>query len=136
MKKHWVFVVIPVLACILTACGGAKKDDLVKTTPEEILKAYQNGTSAGDQQFKGKKVEVTGIVGETDKTDNGIPYLTFASENEVTPTFNFRKDQEKVVASLKPGEKVTLTCVGAGELLRTPAFNDCVISGNAKTGGK
>lgn len=136
MKKSLLFALIPALAVILTACGGAKKDELIKTTPEEILKAYQRGAAAGDQQFKGKKVEVTGIVGETDKTDTGIPYLTFALDNEVLPTFNFKKDQAKAVAALKSGDKVTLNCVGAGELIRTPAFNDCVISGNAQAGSK
>ncbi len=57
-----------------------------------------------------------------------MPFLTFALDNEVLPTFNFKKTQAQAVAALKAGDKVTLTCTGAGELVRTPTFNDCEIN--------
>ena len=136
MKKLLIFTVVPALAFALTACGGNKKAEMVKTTPEEILKAYQAGAAAGDKQFKGIKVEVTGTIGETDTDDNGVPYMTFALDNEVLPTFNFKKEQAKAVASLKAGNKVTLVCVGAGELVKTPTFKDCEIAGDPSGGKK
>ena len=136
LKKLLVYTAIPALAFLLTACGGGKKPETVKTTPEEILKAYQAGTAAGDKKFKGIKVEVTGTVGETDQDLNGVPFMTFALDNEVLPVFNFKKEQAKAVASLKAGDKVTLTCVGAGELVRTPTFKDCEVMGGASAGGK
>ena len=136
MKKLLAYTAIPALAFLLTACGGRKKPEIVRTTPEEILKAYQAGAAAGDRQFKGVRVEVTGKVGETDKDLDGVPYMTFALDNEVLPVFNFKKEQAKAVASLKAGDKVTLACVGAGELVRTPTFKDCEVMGGASAGGK
>lgn len=136
MKRKFAWALLPIFAWMLVACGGAGKEEVIKTTPEEILKTYQNGATAGDQRFKGKKVEVTGVIAETDITDNGIPYLTFALDNEVLPVFNFKKDQAKAVASLKSGAKVTLNCIGAGELIRTPAFKDCMISVNVQSSSK
>ena len=128
MKKYLVCA-LPVMALLVAGCGGSGKGDgVVKTTPEEILKAYQAGASAGDRQFKGKAVLVTGTVGEVDTDDNGVPYLTFALDNEVLPTFNFKKEQAKAVQGFKVGDKVTLQCVGAGELVRTPTFNDCEVA--------
>lgn len=136
MKKLLVYTAIPALAFTLTACGGGKKPEIVKTTPEEILKTYQAGAFAGDKKFKGIKVEVTGTVGEIDKNIDNVPFMTFALDNEVLPTFNFKKEQAQAVASLKAGDKVTLVCVGAGELVRTPTFNDCEIAGSASISDK
>ena len=62
--------------------------------------------------------------------------MTLALDNEVLPVFNFKKEQAKAVASLKAGDKVTLTCVGAGELVRTPTFKDCEVMGGVPAGGK
>ena len=134
MKRLLVYTAVPALLFALTACGGGKKDGVVKTTPEEILKTYQAGAKAGDQRFKGVKVEVAGVVGEVDQDINGVPFMTFALDNEVLPVFNFKKAQAQAVAALKAGDKVTLACTGAGELARTPAFNDCEIVGNASAG--
>ncbi len=136
MKKLLAYAAVSSLALILVACGGGKKTEIVKTTPEEILKTYQAGASAGDKKFKGVKVEVTGTVGETDQDLNGVPFMTFALDNEVLPVFNFKKELAKSVASLKAGDKVTLVCVGAGELVRTPTFKDCEFAINVPAGGK
>jgi hypothetical protein len=131
MRKY-VACVLPAMALLLVACSGSTKGDgVVKTTPEEILKAYQSGASAGDRQFKDKAILVTGTVGEVDTDDNGVPYLTFALDNEVLPTFNFKKEQAKAVEGLKVGDKVTLQCVGVGELVRTPTFKDCEVAKTA-----
>ncbi len=129
MKRFLIYAAIPALI-ILSACSNGNKNEVIKTTPEEILKAYQGGTSIGDQKFKDKKVEVTGVIDEVDRDVNGVPFVTFTLDNEVLPVFNFKKEQAKVVDSLKTGDKATLVCVGAGELLKTPTFNDCELAGS------
>lgn len=130
MEKWLVCITIPVLVFTLMACRSEKKLDIIKITPAEILKVYQSGASAGDRQFKGAKVEVTGTVGEIDNDLNGRPFVVFALDSEISPIFNFEKRQAQAVASLKAGDKVTLTCTGAGELVRIPTFNDCKITGD------
>jgi len=98
-------------------------------TASEIARAYDANTVAADQQFKGKRFKVTGTVDNINTDFMGNPYLTLRGgvNQFMEPQFAFNENQSEQLASVKPGEKVTLVCVGRGDVAKTPMSGDCVM---------
>lgn len=100
---------------------------LPSVTAAIIAKAYDENTVAADQQFKGKKFKVFGTVIEISTDFMGNPYITLSGGvNEfMEPQFSFEESQAPQLASLKKGSKVTLVCVGRGDIAKTPMSGSC-----------
>jgi len=98
-------------------------------TASEIARAYDANTVAADQQFKGKRFKVTPTVDNINTDFMGNPYLTLRGgvNQFMEPQFAFNENQSEQLASVKPGEKVTLVCVGRGDVAKTPMSGDCVM---------
>jgi hypothetical protein len=98
-------------------------------TAADIARAYEANTVAADQQFKGKKFQVTGTVVDisTDFLDN--PYVTLSGgvNQFMEPHFGFDKAQAADLAQLRKGQEITMVCTGHGDVAKTPMSEDCVL---------
>lgn len=143
MKKmlKWVGGIIVVLFVLGIVAGGDKKsgdaapaqqasEDVTKlpaVTAADIATAYRDNTVAADQQFKGKKFKVSGVVGDINTDIMGDPYITLRGgvNQFMEPQFSFDKTALDNLAKLKKGSKVTLVCVGKGDIAKTPMSEKC-----------
>jgi len=119
-------------AIVLAEMANAEREameSLPLFTASEIARAYDANTVAADQQFKGKRFKVTGTVDNINTDFMGNPYLTLRGgvNQFMEPQFAFNENQSEQLASVKPGEKVTLVCVGRGDVAKTPMSGDCVM---------
>ncbi|MGB5109660.1 MAG: hypothetical protein WBO07_07805 [Formosimonas sp.] len=98
-------------------------------TVAQLSQAYNDNTVAADQQFKGKKFKVAGIVSDISTDIMGDPYISMQGGNEfMQPQFSFDKDDSSQLAQIKKGMKLTIVCEGAGDIAKTPISKDCKIT--------
>lgn len=96
-------------------------EEAIKVTAQELLEAYDENGVAADKQYKGKELQVTGTVGSigTDILDDA--YITLKNEEDeyaiISVQCYFEKSEEDSIASLKAGDKVTVTGVCQGNNL-------------------
>ncbi|WP_338522890.1 hypothetical protein NUH87_23580 [Pseudomonas batumici] len=98
-------------------------------TAKAIAVAYNENTVAADQQFKGKKFKVSGTVADISTNFMGAPYLTLVGgvNQFMEPQFAFEKEDAPKLAPLKKGAKVTLLCVGKGDVAKIPMSDSCIL---------
>lgn len=90
----------------------------------ELAAAYEENSVSADNLFKGKRLQVTGVIADINTDMFGDAYIAFKAGNEfMRPQAKFVEKQ--VAASLKKGSKVTLICTGAGDVMKTPMLKDC-----------
>lgn len=98
-------------------------------TPSDLVTAYEANTVAADQRFKGRKFKVTGIVSDINTDFAGNPYLVLrASGNPfMLPQFSFDDAANEQLAKVRKGTKVTLVCVGRGDVGKVPMAGKCAL---------
>lgn len=104
-------------------------DSLPDVTATTIATAYSENTVAADQQFKGKKFKVSGSVVDINTDIMGNPYITLRGgvNQFMEPQFSFDKSDADKLAKLKKGAKVTLICIGKGDVAKTPMSGSCTL---------
>jgi hypothetical protein len=99
------------------------------TTPQELASAYEANTVAADMKFKGKKFRVEGVV---DSINTGIGdsiYITMRGGNAFSrPQFSLNDSEKAVAATLSKGQKITLVCIGVGDVIKTPMSRKCTFA--------
>lgn len=100
---------------------------LPTVTADDLAYNYSENTVAADQIFKGKKFKVSGIVTNISTDFTGDPYLTLrGGENQfMEPQFSFDKSDSSQLANLRKNSKVTLVCIGKGDIAKTPMSGSC-----------
>ena len=93
-------------------------------TAAALVAAYEENTVAADNQYKGKPLDVTGVVSSINTDMFGDAYITFKAGNEFMPP-QAKFTDKQAVANLKKGAKVKVSCVGAGDIAKTPMLKDC-----------
>jgi uncharacterized protein YqgC (DUF456 family) len=83
-----------------------------KVTAIQLAEDYKANEIAADAKYKGKLLEISGIVGSIGKDILSTPYITFQTEqyaiiNQVQCMF--AKTDEQVLANLSKGQSVTVT---------------------------
>ncbi len=142
----WLVVVVVVIGIVGASTGGNQEEknsvqmssastgdnntdaekeesaeEAIKVTAQELLEAYDENGVAADKQYKGKELQVTGTVGSigTDILDDA--YITLENEEDeyavISVQCYFEKSEEDSIASLKAGDKVTVTGVCDGNNL-------------------
>lgn len=97
-------------------------------TAYQMAKDYEENTVAADQKYKGKQFKVSGTVRDisTDLMDD--PYVTMGGTDEFTqPQYAFDKSAKNQLAKIKKGSKITLLCVGEGDVAKIPMSGKCQI---------
>ncbi len=102
-------------------------DNLLSVSAHEIASEYNENTVAADQKFKDKKFKVSGTIADINTDFMGDPYLTLkGGVNEfMEPQFGFEKSDSVQLADLKKGQKVTLICIGKGDVAKIPMSGSC-----------
>ena len=57
----------------------------------------------------------------------GDPYLSMEGVNYVEPTFFMKSGQTDAIGALRKGVEVTVSCVGAGDIMKMPVSKRCVL---------
>lgn len=108
----------------------APAESLQEYSAQQIAQAYDRNTVAADQQFKGKRFKVTGVVDSINTDLFGDPYVTLRGgvNQFMEPEFELDKAHANYAAGLQSGMRITMTCRGRGDVAKTPMSDECVPS--------
>lgn len=101
---------------------------LFEVSAQQLAQAYERNTVAADQQFKGKRFRVTGVVDSISTDIFGNPYVTLrgAVNQFMQPQFELDEAHANYAAGLQSGMRISLVCTGRGDVAKTPMSKDCV----------
>lgn len=106
--------------------GDENKDKYRFITPEKIQKEYDDNEVRADKNFKGKLLIISGTV---DKIQSGVkdePFVVFKTKQMFqSPQARFIESEFDKVIELNKGGKISLVCIGAGEVAGTPLLKNC-----------
>lgn len=103
---------------------AAPPADAMKVSARDMFKAYEANEIAADQQYKGKAIEMTGIVESISSDMMDEPVVQLATGNEFQ-SVNARGLPKAVAGNLSKGQSITLNCKGGGEIVGSPVLDDC-----------
>ena len=95
---------------------------------QQLAQAYDRNTVAADQQFKGKRFRVTGVVESINTDLFGNPYVTLRGgvNQFMEPQFQLDDAHANYAAGLQSGMRISLICTGSGDVAKTPMSKGCV----------
>ena len=110
------------------AQAEAEAARVLKVSPVELRRAYDENEVAAQAKYGGHPLEVTGVVSAIllDVTDD--PIVVFESGdrfNQVQAGFN--KEAGAATAALKKGQTVTVRCERMAEVMGRPVLSACVL---------
>lgn len=100
-----------------------------KLSAAALIAAYEANEVAADEKFKGKLIEVTGVVDTIAKDIMGDPYVTLGSDKEFEFAHvqaMFPADAAKQLAGLRKGQTLTVQCTGGGKVINVIG-HDCLL---------
>lgn len=103
---------------------AAPAADAIKITARELFKAYDANEVAADSKFKGKPIEITGVV-ESISSDIANEPVVQLSGGEMFQMVHANGLDTATAAGLSKGQEITLACTGAGEVIGMPSLSDC-----------
>ncbi|WIX01166.1 hypothetical protein QK899_11530 [Pseudomonas sp. AR5] len=106
----------------------APAEPLREISAQSLAQAYDRNTVAADQQFKGKRFQVTGVVDSVNTDLFGNPYVTLRGgvNQFMEPQFELDEAHANYAAGLQAGMRISLVCTGRGDVAKTPMSQDCV----------
>ena len=103
---------------------SAPAADAIKITARELFKAYSANEVAADSKFKGKPIEITGVVESISSDIADEPVVQLAG-GEMFQMVHANGLDTTTAAGLSKGQEITLACTGAGEVIGMPSLSDC-----------
>ncbi len=92
----------------------------------KLFANYDANEVAADQQFKGKRLAVSGVVQGVVKDAFNNIVIELKSSNEFMPVRAYlEKSFENHAASLSKGQNVTFVCSGEGKIVGSPILREC-----------
>lgn len=109
----------------------APEPTAIEISAGELFANYEANEVAADRNFKGQALKVTGTVQSIDSGlgDGATVNLSTGDEygfNNVMADGDDGFDDQ--AAQLSKGQKITLNCVGGGEIIGSPVLRECIIS--------
>lgn len=104
--------------------------ETMEVTADELLAAYKENELAGDQEYKGKTLVVTGVLDSIQSGIGDTPYLLLKAGDEFEfsmPQAHFDKSETDSLVTLKKGESIKIQCLGDGEMMGSPMLKDCKV---------
>ncbi|GAA5004802.1 hypothetical protein FNZ56_06750 [Pseudoluteimonas lycopersici] len=97
--------------------------DAIKLSARDLFNAYQANEIAADGQYKGKPLEISGVIESIDSDVMDEPSVQLSvDEFQTVAAHGLPKD---VAAQLAKGQSITLNCTGAGEVIGSPVVDHC-----------
>ncbi|EJN6721143.1 OB-fold protein [Pseudomonas aeruginosa] len=105
----------------------ALAEPLIEVSAQQLAQAYERNTVAADQQFKGKRFRVSGVVDSINTDLFGNPYVTLRGgvNQFMEPQFELDDAHASYAAGLQSGMRISLICTGHGDVAKTPMSKDC-----------
>lgn len=106
---------------------AAPVEPSIEVSAQQLAQAYDRNTVAADQQFKGKRFKVTGVVESINTDMFGNPYVTLRGgvNQFVEPQFELDDAHASYAAGLQSGMRISLICTGRGDVAKTPMSKAC-----------
>lgn len=106
---------------------AAPVEPSIEVSAQQLAQAYDRNTVAADQQFKGKRFKVTGVVESINTDMFGNPYVTLRGgvNQFMEPQFELDDAHASYAAGLQSGMRISLICTGRGDVAKTPMSKDC-----------
>lgn len=103
----------------------------IETTAQAIINAYEANEVKADNVFKDRVIKITGVVDsiDSDFSDEAIVRLSSGEEysfNTVDTSGNTEFHNKAITLNI--GNRVTLICMGNGEIIGSPQLIDCKFS--------
>lgn len=122
--------VVAVGAVAVLGARGEKKtwdaQEAVKVTADELVATYKGNEIAGDEKYKGKKLEISGQVASIDSDLTDDPVVSLKADGALLGV-RVEGLSKSAAAKLKVGEHVTLSCKGGGEIVGVPRVDGCSV---------
>lgn len=101
----------------------------IEATASQIIATYEENEVKADAILKGKTIKVTGLVSgiSSDITDSAVVMLA-PNGNEYTISAvhaSGNSEFQKRAINLKKKQKITLICIGDGEVVGSPMLSKC-----------
>jgi hypothetical protein len=109
--------------------ASKNQEQILQTDIREILSAYKNNEVGADNRYKGKQIQVTGVVDDIKKDLFGSLYVTLGTgaQFEIPQIQAFFDDSmNNQLAQLTKGQQLTVVCRVDGLMMNVLAKN-CII---------
>lgn len=119
----------------VAACKVPKKDDAPAVTVgiRELLKDYKDNEVRADTKYKGKRLQVTGVVGDIKKNIANSIYVTLSATGGPldlqSAHCSFGDQYLQQASDLSKGTSITVDCRCDGLVLMSVVMNDCTFVG-------
>jgi hypothetical protein len=109
-----------------TPTTAPTEEPVIEITPSELYNAYEENEVAADNEYKGKKVRITGTIEDIGKDILDDVYITInaGDYDEIQCYFENQKQIDKV-ATLKSGEEVTIVGECSGLSILNVVLQNC-----------
>lgn len=106
--------------------------NVINVTSDKLQSDYENNEVAGDQQYRGKALLVSGIVMSINRGigENYYVCLNGGSNMFIQPHARMSEGDKNYLANLQKGQTITLVCMGNGMLMGSAILNQCVPTRN------
>lgn len=108
--------------------AGAASAAQTRVSARQLYAAYQENEISADATYKGKRVEISGVVAsiESDLSDMPLVMLEGGDVTE-TDTVNLSGLSKAQAASLTKGQNAVFQCTVQGEVLGVPLLEACTV---------
>jgi hypothetical protein len=96
-----------------------------KTTARQYDIAYDSNEIAADNQYKGKKLLVSGTIDSIEKDVMDAGFLMLRAGNPVGVRAELKSEAMVEAASFARGQKIDLVCTGGGRVAGIANLDDC-----------
>lgn len=111
-----------------TKSSSAPTETAINVTSTQMAQAYDQNEAKGDALYKGKLLNVTGVVTSIDKdlTDNTVIMLNGLNDFQSVHA-EVKESEESKAIDLRKGERITVQCRAKGEVIGSPMLDECTI---------
>ena len=108
----------------------APEPAVIDVSASNLATAYERNGVAADARYKGQALRVTGSVTgiATDVFNHAVVSLDGGVNQFLQPHAVLNDSDKPRAGSLNVGQHVTLTCIGAGDVIKAPMLKDCTFA--------
>lgn len=151
-KPLWARLLVPIVAAIITLLAliktfpdafeplsstiglGVEKPPAIAPAPPtppvsaaRLSRDYKTNEASADIAYKGKSLLVNGVVDAINKNSEIPSVILSGGAAARAVQAQFPKTELDKLSPLKQGQKITLTCVGAGTVNGSPILKGCTL---------
>lgn len=100
----------------------------VRVTPEQLRRDYDGNEVSADERYRGKMLEVTGLVRAVKKDFRDRPYVELATSNQFMSVHaRFANSEVDELKGFLRGDKLIIRCIGNNVVIGSPQLTSCVL---------